>query len=151
MKSHKPLKRKTPLRAKSGFKKRGKLKKVSKQKISVLQRKIWEHCKRITRARYGNSCYTCPAKNLQGSDQQTGHMWAKASLGAFLKYDLRILRIQCAKCNRWNDGMGADFYARMLSEIGEEKMKQLQKDRKKEVRAYEHYEKLLQEYQQIEK
>lgn len=129
--------------------KRTKLKKQSKQKISVIQRKIWDECKRIIRAKYGNTCYTCPAKDLMGGDWQTGHMLAKASLGAYLKYDLRNLRPQCAHCNRWNDGMGAIFIENMRRIEGNEYVDQILKDRQVTVKAYDHYEKLLEEYKSL--
>lgn len=129
--------------------KKSRLKKQSKQPISRLQRKLWEKCKEITRIKYGNSCYTCQNTQLSGSNWHTGHMWAKASVGAFMKYDLRILRPQCYHCNINLGGRGADFYARMLREIGEEKMAELQKDRQKIVNAYDHYSKLLIEYTKI--
>lgn len=127
------------------------MRKKSKQPISKLQRKIWELCKQITRKTHGNSCYTCPAKGLEGSNWHTGHLWAKASLGAFLKYDLRVLRPQCYKCNIHHGGMGADFYNRLLKEIGAEAMEQLEKDRQVSVKAYDHYEKVLKEYEEINK
>jgi hypothetical protein len=127
--------------------KRGKLKKVSKQKISVIQRKIWELCKQIIRKEYSNVCYTCGRTGLIGSDWQTGHMWAKASVGAFLKYDLRILRPQCFSCNIHKGGMGADFYSKMLKEIGPVEMEKLQNERQISVKAYDHYIKLLEDYQ----
>lgn len=139
--SAKPLRR-TPLRKKG------------KQKISTIQNKIWKLCKTITRKRCGNSCYTCGRTGLSGNDWQTGHMWAKASVGAYLKYDLRILKPQCFSCNIHKGGMGADFYKRMLSEIGEEEMQKLEKDRlvildgqKGRPTAMQHYLNLLSEYQ----
>lgn len=125
------------------------LRKKGKQKISVIQRKIWEHCKRIIRSRYENSCYTCGVKNLMGSNWHTGHLWAKASLAASLKYDLRILRPQCYKCNIHHGGAGAIFYARLLKEIGPEAMAKLEADRQVIVKAYDHYEKILSEYEKI--
>jgi len=129
--------------------KRTTLKKKSKQSISVIQRKLWEHCKRLTRQKYSNRCYTCGREGLEGSNWHTGHMWAKASLGAFLKYDLRILRPQCYFCNINCGGRGAEFYARMLSEIGEEKMKELEQDRQKTVKASDFYAQLLVEYENM--
>lgn len=129
--------------------KKCKLRKIGKQKISVVQRKLWQLCKEITRKRYSHSCYTCGQRGLSGSNLQTGHLWAKASLGAYLKYDLRVLRLQCARCNLFLGGMGAEFYARMLKEIGEEKMAQLQKDRQVTVNAMDHYLKLIKEYIEI--
>src|ERR1039458_10438378 len=119
------------------------LRKKGKQSISLIQRKIWELCKLITRAKYGNTCYTCGRTALSGSNQQTGHMWAKASVGAYLKYDLRILRIQCAVCNLFQGGRGADFYKRMVEEIGQSAMLALEKDRQVMVKAMDHYIKIL--------
>lgn len=125
------------------------IRKKSKAPISKIQRQIWEHCKRIIRSRYPNCCYTCHREGLEGSNWHTGHMWAKASLGAFLKYDLRLLRPQCYFCNVNCGGRGAGFYARMLSEIGEEKMNQLEQDRQKIVKAYDFYVDLLTEYEKL--
>lgn len=125
------------------------LRRQGKQKISLVQRKLWVLCRNIIRQKYGNTCYTCSRTGLSGGNWQTGHMWAKASVGAFLKYDLRILRPQCYHCNINLGGRGADFYTRMLSEIGEEKMAQLQKDRQVMVNSMEHYLKLINEYTEL--
>lgn len=129
--------------------KRSLLKKKSKQKISTIQNKLWQIIKQIVRKKYGNSCYTCYQNGLSGANWQTGHMWSKASLGAYLKYDLRVLRPQCYNCNINRGGMGADFYARMLKEIGSEAMEKLEKDRQVTVNAMSHYLKLIEEYKKI--
>ena len=126
-----------------------KLAKHGKQKISVIQRKIWELCKNIIRLKYGNTCYTCCKMGLSGGNWQTGHMWAKASVGAYLKYDLRILRPQCYHCNINLGGRGADFYVLMLKEIGQEKMDELQRDRQVLVKAYDHDLSLIPKYEKI--
>lgn len=129
--------------------KRSKLNKVSKQSISKIQRKLWEECKRIIRKRYPNNCYTCPAKNLQGSNLHTGHMLAKASLGAYLKYDLRLLRPQCMTCNIWHGGQGAIFIENMRKIEGNEYVDKILQDRNVTVKAIDHYMKLLEEYKQL--
>ncbi len=140
---------------KSGFLKRKTgLKKKSKQPISLIQRKIWDECKRIVRAKYIRpdrtyECYTCRRTIVKNADAQTGHMWAKASLGAFMKYDLRVLRIQCYLCNIRHGGRGADYYLRMWEENGAEYMNQLKADRNVSVKAYDHYEKILKEYENL--
>ena len=126
-----------------------KLAKQSKMPISRLQRNIWQLCKLLTRKCYGNVCYTCGSTGLSGSNWHTGHLWAKASLGAYLKYDLRVLRPQCYNCNINQGGRGADFYAKMLEEIGEEEMAKLQKDRLVMVKAYDHYLKVLEKYKDV--
>lgn len=134
---------------------RGRLKKKSKQSISLIQRKIWEHCRRIQGVRLANKdgsvdCYTCPAKNLQGNNRQLGHVpWPKSTLGAFLKYDLRLLKWQCMRCNQFMGGMGGDAYMRMWEENGAEYMNHLKSERNVSVKAYDHYLQLLSEYEQI--
>lgn len=131
--------------------KRTPLKKKSKQSISKIQRDLWQECKRIIREQFGNTCYTCGAKNLQGSNWHTGHLFAKASLGAYLKYDLRVLRPQCYKCNIHYGGQGAEFYKRMLKIEGKEYIDRIERDRKISVKAHDHYTKLLEEYRTIVK
>lgn len=125
------------------------MRKKGRSEISVIQRKIWEECRRIIRKRYSNVCYTCHQTSLTGSNWHTGHLWAKASLGAFLKYDLRVLRPQCYNCNINRGGMGADFYRNMLKEIGKGRMTHLEKDRQVTVNALGHYRKILEEYKLI--
>ena len=139
--------KKTRLRGKKGLKRT--IKKISPVPISKLQGKIWEECKRIIRAKYGNICYTCGKGNLESGNWQTGHLLAKASVGAYLKYDLRILRPQCYFCNINCGGRGADFLEKMKRIEGEDYVNQIFIDKQKSVNAYEHYQKLLEEYKQI--
>lgn len=123
------------------------LKKKSTLSIRKIQDLIWIEARRIVAEQFGTDCFTCGAKNLQGSNKQLGHMWAKASLGAFLKYDIRLLRFQCATCNLFRGGMGADFYKRMLKEQGKEYMERLERDRQRIVKTSDYYPALLKEYQ----
>lgn len=125
------------------------LKRKSKSDQKKLEDKIWKLAREITDKRYPSICYTCGATGLTGANKQLGHMWAKASLGAYLKYDLRLLRWQCYRCNINHGGMGADFYTRMLKEIGTKAMKQLEKDRDITVKASDHYQKIYEEYKAI--
>lgn len=151
-KAYKPLKR-------TGFKKRGsfalnktspmkrtKLRKESKQPISKIQKKLWELCKQLIRKMYPHVCYTCGAKNLAGSNLQTGHMIAKASLGAYLKYDIRLLRPQCMVCNIHRGGMGAMFIENMRKIEGDNYVNEILEDRNKTVKAYDHYVMLIDRY-----
>jgi hypothetical protein len=135
--------KRTKLKKKSGLRRKSKL------PISKLQRQIWELCKQITRKKYGNTCYTCGRSGLTGSNWHTSHLWPKAALGAYLKYDLRVLRPACYHCNINLGGNGAVYYAKMLREIGFSQMKELERDKLVLVRAYEHYVKVLDEYQKI--
>lgn len=125
------------------------LRRQSKDSISKLQRKLWELIKIIIRKKYAHTCYTCGRTGLTGSNLQTSHLWPKAALGAYLKYDLRILRICCFHCNINLGGNGAVFYKRMLEEIGPERMQELEADRQKIVKAYDFYSQLLPKYTEI--
>lgn len=126
--------------------KKTRLRRKSKNPQKKLEEVLWQECRRIVGEQFGIDCYTCQAKNLQGSNKQLGHMWAKASLGAFLKYDIRVLRFQCFRCNINLGGNGAEFYKRMLQEEGKDYMNRLEQDRKIIVKASDYYKKLLEEY-----
>lgn len=129
--------------------KRSKLKKQSKQPISKLQRLIWQECKRIIRKKYGNVCYTCGATGLTSSNWHTGHLLAKASLGAYLKYDLRLLRPQCYRCNINMGGAGAIFIENMRKLEGNGYVDLILLDRQKSVKAYDWYVALLTQYKTL--
>jgi hypothetical protein len=128
-----------------------KIKKVSKQPISKIQRQIWDECKRIIRVRYKNICYTCGKQGLEGSNWHTGHMLPKATLSAYLKYDLRLLRPQCYFCNVNCGGRGAEFIEKMRIVEGNEYVDNILKDKLQTVKAYDFYVELLAKYKQIEK
>lgn len=126
--------------------KRNVLRKVSKQPISKLQRKLWVYCRLLTRRKYGNECYTCGEKGLEGSNWHTGHLIAKAAIGANLKYDLRVLRPQCGVCNIFRGGAGADFLRNMIIREGQEYVDGIFRDRTLTTKAYPYYEMLIEKY-----
>ena len=128
-----------------------KMRKQSKQPISKIQRQIWDECKRIIRKRYKPVCYTCGRFPLDGSNFHTGHLLAKASLGAFLKYDLRVLRPQCYHCNINLGGMGAIYIEKMRKLEGNKYVDDILSDRQKTVKAYDFYVELLEKYKKIKK
>jgi hypothetical protein len=128
-----PIKRKPstlvrkPLKKKSGIGLRdskltskvpSKRKKITDQ--SKLKKQLWELCKKIIRAKYGNTCYTCDAHPLSGGNWHTAHFIASSVCGAYLRYDLRNLRPGCYRCNVSLAGNGAVYYRRMLEREGEE-------------------------------
>ena len=131
------------------------LKRKSKSDFKKLEDKVWAECKRIIRKRYPNTCYTCGRTGLEGANWHTGHMIAKASLGASMKYSLDILRPQCYHCNINLGGMGAVFAERMRKELGEKKYKELYQrcldSRNNFTKASDHYTGLLKEYLSTDK
>lgn len=129
--------------------KRTKLRRKSKSPQKKLEDLIWQECRRITFEQYGTDCYTCKQKNLVGRNLHCGHMWPKASLGASLKYDIRILRPQCYSCNINLGGQGAIFYKKMLKDEGKIYVNKLEQLRNVTVKAMDHYKILLEEYKTI--
>ncbi len=133
--------------------KRTRLRRKGKSESAKQQQKLWDLCKQIIRKKYPHTCYTCGATGLMGANLHTGHMWAKASLHALLKYDIRILRPQCYRCNMILGGMGAVFYEKMLKENGEKYMKDLEQDRWEDknvtLKSTDHYNNLIENYTQI--
>ena len=122
------------------------VKKPKKISISKLQKLLWVECKRIIRQKYGNTCYSCGKTGLVGSDWHTGHFIPNASGGAFLRYDLRNLRPQCYHCNINLGGNGIFYYRELIRREGEAYVEQLIKEKGLIIKAYDHYEKLLEEY-----
>lgn len=135
--------------------KRTALKKQSKQSLSKIQRDLWVLCRALVERRDANKhgevfCYTCYSGPLLGANKQLGHgPWPKSVLGAFLKYDLRVLRFQCFKCNIYGGGMGAEFYKRLKKELGNASMTQLEADRRISVKALKHYGGLMELYRDL--
>lgn len=139
-----PLKRSGTLKSKVVKKApRKRLRRQSTQTLSAIQRTLWQAIRHLVREKYGTTCYTCGQTGLEKQNWQCGHMWPKAALGAFLKYDIRVLRPQCFRCNIHLGGNGAEFYKRVLAEIGAEKMAQLEADRRIITKALPHYQFLL--------
>ena len=123
--------------------------KSCKLPIAKLQRKLWVYCRMVVRKIYGNECYTCSSKNLEGRNWQTGHLIPKATCGAYLKYDIRVLRPQCSNCNIWNGGRGADFLKNMIEREGQEYVDKIFQDRNLIIKPYDRYMELLENYKKI--
>ena len=133
-------------KAKKQPKRKPKKKKIS---ISKLQKLLWVECKRIIRQKYGNICYSCGKTGLVGSDWHTGHFIPNSSGGAFLRYNLSNLRPQCYHCNVNLGGNGVFYYRELVRREGTEYVEQLIADKNKIVKAYDHYEQLLELYRTL--
>lgn len=123
-------------------KEKDKPKKQRERTLANIELELWELCRKITRILYKH-CYTCPQMNLVGMNCQTGHMHPKGACGASMKYDLRILRLQCFQCNINHGGMGAVFKENMDREIGKVASDMLLEEAKsskgKNIKARDYY------------
>lgn len=127
---------------------------MKKLTIGQLQKKLWEECKRIVRKTYIKqdgtwSCFTCGRLIDEPAKAQTGHFIPSGACGAFLRYDLRNLRIQDYYCNINLGGNGAVYYRQLVKEKGKKYVDQLFKDKQKVIKAYDHYLQLLEEYKKL--
>lgn len=116
------------------------LKKKKPVSISKLKSKLWDECKRLVRAKYINdlgywNCFTCDRLIDEPAKAQTGHFLPSSTCGAYLRYDLRNLRIQCYNCNINQGGAGAEYYRRLVEEKGQDYVDQLFKDKHVSIKA----------------
>ena len=82
----------------------------AKEALEVVQ-------KALVILKYGNDCYTCPQRALEGSNCHLGHVpWPRAHLSVQCIYTVDYTRIQCYSCNINKGGMGAVALERMKSE-----------------------------------
>lgn len=97
-------------------------------KIKTLERKLWELCKQITRLKYTNTCFTCDKPDLHGKELHTGHFLKKRILPYEMKYDLRILRNQCSRCNLKGNGNEGLYAINLVKTEGVEYLLDIDKD-----------------------
>lgn len=125
---------------------------MKKQTISSIQKKIWQHCRRIADIMWTKDgitrCYTCD-KVITGSNKHLGHFIPKGACGANLKYDMQNLRWQCYHDNINLGGNGAEFYRRLVKNEGQKYVNELFKRKNVTVKAMDYYIKLLDEYENI--
>lgn len=120
-----------------------------KSNISKLKKKLWELCKELTRARWGNNCYTC------GSFVQfphTGHFISSSICSTELRYSLDNLRPQCYACNIHRSGNWLAFEERLIKENGKkwvENLKKLNQQTKGGLYGVTWFEKKIEEYEQL--
>lgn len=127
---------------------------MKKPTIGKLGKLLWVECKRIVRATYIKQngtwdCFTCGRLIDEPSKAQTGHFIPSSVCGAYLRYDLRNLRIQCYNCNINAGGAGAMYYQALVKEKGQEYVDQIMQDRNKVIKAYDHYSELLTLYREM--
>lgn len=126
----------------------------AKPPISKLKKQLWEECKRIVRARHGNTCYTCGKQGLTGSDWHTGHFIPSSICSVEMRYSLDNLRPCCYRCNINLSGNWPAYEAHLIIDHGRDFPEQLkQRNRETTGQMFDilWYENKLKEYKNIEK
>lgn len=129
------------------------LRRKSKSPQIKLEDELWQHCRRITKAKYALKdgsyvCFTC-GKPIEGSNCQLGHFIPKSVGGVLLRYNLSNLRLQCYYCNINLGGNGSTFYKKLLEEMGQEHIDKLFQLKTQTKKGSDHYLTLLEEYSKL--
>jgi hypothetical protein len=155
-KKTKPMARtgfKQPTRAKKPRSKPVKRKRRVKTPLQKAKDTLWEHCKRIVRARYVDdigtwNCYSCGSYIPEPRKAQTGHFIASSICSVHLRYSLENLRIQCYNCNINKSGNWIGYEKHLKADgIDVEAIKQLNEDTKNESYRLDWYEAKIKEYE----
>lgn len=82
--------------------------------------RAWNSVKQWCRRTYEH-CYTCPARDLEGQNAQSGHYQPVAIVGSNnkLAWDSRFIRFQCSRCNGAGQGQQVIFRKNLVKEHGE--------------------------------
>lgn len=112
--------------------------KVRKTSLAALKRKLWERIKQYIRKTHGNTCYTCGAQGLEGSNWHTAH-FVNAGASSAVRYDPDNLRPCCYRCNVSLHGNIANYALALWDEIGEAKVRSLLA-RSKPTKSWKAYE-----------
>lgn len=90
------------------------LKKARTDSVGKLKKKLWALTREIILKQYGSDCYTCPARNLVGSNRHVGHFISSSVCSAELRYALENLRPQCYACNIHRSGNWPAYEAHLI-------------------------------------
>ena len=91
--------------------------KTHKPSLAKLKARLWGLLSPAIKARHGNTCYSCGAPGLSGSNWQTGHLWT-AGGHSLVRFDPRNLRPQCFRCNISLRGNIASYAANYIQDNG---------------------------------
>src|SRR3990167_1261952 len=113
--------------------KRTRLKRKAKSELRKLKDTLWKLCRKIIIEKYGNTCYCCGAKNLEGANLHLGHFIPSSICSAEMRYDLDNLRPSCYRCNIHLSGNWVAYEKHLRQEKGQdfvEELKQRNEDTK---------------------
>ena len=118
-----PSKRPGALQKATGARKRRK-----KGEITKLKEQLWLLCRQITKAQYGNTCYTCGRVVPDGKGMHTAHYLTSSLCSIPLRFDLRNLKPGCYHCNINLSGNWPAYKKAIEAEMGPEITAQLIKE-----------------------
>lgn len=115
------------------------MKKKSPPKLNKLKAKLWEVFTLFIKLKYSIdginvNCYTCDHPTQIGDKNcQGGHYYSQGGFKA-LQFNEDNVRVQCYRCNISLNGNTQIFRERLIAEIGESRVKELDHHRHDEAR-----------------
>lgn len=110
----KPTKRPKPKRA---IRRKARPRRERRTSLAVLKRQLWQAFASYVKARDGNVCFTCGAKDLEGGNWHAGHGIRQGG-HASVMYDPKNVHSQCGRCNIWLAGNTAEYMVRLIDRYG---------------------------------
>lgn len=95
--------------------------------VTQLKKELWQLCRAIVIARDGNTCYTCGAQDLEGSNRQVGHFITSSICSTELRFDVSNLRVQDFRCNINLSGNWPVFEANLIRDHGQNYVDELKR------------------------
>ena len=85
--------------------------------VAGLKRQVWGLFSGYVKARDGNVCFTCGARDLEGRNWHAGHGIRQGG-HASVMYDPKNCHSQCGACNIWRAGNTAEYIAQIIDGYG---------------------------------
>jgi hypothetical protein len=102
---------------------------LEEMKLGELEKKLDDEVSYFVRMTYADptgkyvTCYTCGKPGLV-KEMHAGHFISRVWRGT--RWDLRNIRPQCVKCNSFEEGRKEIFEEKLLKEIGEKGIEELE-------------------------
>jgi len=116
------------------MKRNKRLRKRSRTVLAKAKDKLWKEFKVVVHKRDNSKCISCGATKLEGHNRHGGHFLASASCGGFLRYDLRNVWSQCARCNLFMSGAGPEYTLALQKKFSDAWVKRLVKDKQVSIK-----------------
>jgi hypothetical protein len=107
-------------------------KKVKKESISTLKKKVWTVFSKWIRERDNYTCYTCGKKYTEGGEYEGNVSRSSIHAGHFISrrmnatfFDEMNVHAQCMFCNMWDYGAAGPYAEKLIAEYGIDEFKAL--------------------------
>jgi hypothetical protein len=110
----KPLKR---VKVKKRIQRKARPRRERRTTVGALKRQLWKLFAVYIKARDGNVCFTCDARDLEGGNWHAGHGIRQGGHAA-VQYDPKNVHSQCGRCNIWLAGNTSEYMARLIERYG---------------------------------